>query len=103
MRLFWPDLPKLMLFWPCAPVSTAGLERGFSFQTLNDQDTHSQAPYGGRLRDGMPVLTHNVSHSQGLVQRLPVPGGVLHVSQRVTLSDQSFNVTHVVSSLAVPV
>ena len=38
-RPFWPDLSELTLFWLCVPVSTAGLERGFSFQTLIDQDT----------------------------------------------------------------
>ena len=34
----WPDLSELKLFWLCARVSTAGLERGLLFQTLIDQD-----------------------------------------------------------------
>lgn len=38
-RQHWPDLSELMLFWLCIPVSTAGLERAFSFQTASDADS----------------------------------------------------------------
>lgn len=38
-RQYWPDLSELMLFWLTSPVSTCRLERGFSIQTLLDQDT----------------------------------------------------------------
>ena len=54
-RQFWPDLSELMLFWLCAPVSTAGLERGFSFQTLLDQDTRRRLKSTAHMRDDMLV------------------------------------------------
>ena len=52
-RPFWPDLSELMIYWLTVPVSTAGLERGFSFQTLIDQDTRRRRLGAAHLRDDM--------------------------------------------------
>lgn len=57
-RPFWPDLSELMLFWLYAPVSTAGLERGFSFQTLIDQDTRRRLTTRDHMRDDMLAHVH---------------------------------------------
>ena len=59
-RPFWPDLSELMLFWLCAPVSTAGLERlgGISFHTLIDQDTRRRRCDTQHMRDDMLVHIH---------------------------------------------
>ncbi len=57
-RVFWPDLSELMLYWLCAPVSTAGLERGFSFQTAIDQDTRRRMTTYEHMRDDMMVHIH---------------------------------------------
>ena len=47
-----------VLPWLCAPVSTAGLERGFSFQTLIDQDTRRHGTTSEHMRDDMFVHIH---------------------------------------------
>ena len=39
LAFFWPDLSKLLLYWFARPICTAGLERGFSFQTRVESDT----------------------------------------------------------------
>ena len=57
-REFWPDLSELMLYWLCVPVSTCGLERGFSFQTLIDADTRRRRLGSEHLRDDMMVHLH---------------------------------------------
>ena len=54
-RVFWPDLSELMLFWLAHPVCTAGLERGFSFQTLIDSDARRRRLTSAHLRDDMLV------------------------------------------------
>ena len=59
-RPHWPDLSELMLYWLAAPVSTAGLERGFSFQTLIDQDTRRRRRTMAHMRDDMMVHLHRV-------------------------------------------
>ena len=48
----------LMLFWLCVPVSTAGLERGFSFQTMIDQDTRRRLTTREHMRDDILAHTH---------------------------------------------
>ena len=55
-RKYWPDLSELMLFWLTAPISTAGVERGFSFQTLIDSNARRRALSGTALRD--EILAH---------------------------------------------
>jgi hypothetical protein len=57
-RPHWQDLSELMLYWLTAAVSTAGLERGFSFQTLIDQDTRRRRQGTERMRDDMIVHLH---------------------------------------------
>lgn len=63
-RAYWKDLSELMLFWLTPPVSTAGLERGFSFQTLRvidqDSDTRRRAQAAEMMRADimMMVLLH---------------------------------------------
>ena len=57
-RGFWPDLSELMLYWLCAPVSTAGLERGFSYQTMIDQDTRRLMTTAEHMRDDMMAHLH---------------------------------------------
>jgi hypothetical protein len=37
-RKEWPDLAEIMLFWLTTPISTACLERGFSFMTQMDSN-----------------------------------------------------------------
>ena len=37
-RKEWPDLAEVMLFWLTTPISTACLERGFSFMTQMDSN-----------------------------------------------------------------
>ena len=37
-RAFWPDLSELMLLWLTTPISTACVERGFSFLTMMDSN-----------------------------------------------------------------
>ena len=54
----WPDLSELMLFWLSIPVSTAGLERGFSFQTLLDQNTRRRSRKAKCTRDEMLAMIH---------------------------------------------
>jgi hypothetical protein len=71
-RAFWPDLSELMLFWLCVPVSTAGLERAFSFQTLVDQDTRRRITTRGHMRDDMLAHVHRPWFDDRLVETLPV-------------------------------
>jgi hypothetical protein len=59
-RPLWPDLSELMLFWLCVPVSTAGLERGFSLQTLLDQNTRRRGRKFYTMRDDMLIMVHRV-------------------------------------------
>ena len=40
-RPFWPDLSELMLLWLTTPISTACVERGFSFMTMMDSNTRA--------------------------------------------------------------
>jgi hypothetical protein len=54
-RPAWPHLSEMMLYWLVAPVSTAGLERAFSFQTLIDQDTRRRRRTMNHMRDDMMV------------------------------------------------
>lgn len=60
-RQDWPDLSELMLYWLAAPVSTAGVERGFSFQTIIDSNTRrgrrslEADPAGPGQHDGVLV------------------------------------------------
>ena len=67
-RRFWPDLSELMLFcqWLCAPVITAGLERGFSFQTLIDHDTRRRRSTYDHMRDDVMVHIHRKWFSSSL-------------------------------------
>jgi len=37
-RAFWPDLSELMLLWLTTPISTACVERGFSYLTMMDSN-----------------------------------------------------------------
>jgi hypothetical protein len=69
-RLFWRDLFELMLYWLTAPVSTAGFERGFSFQTLIDQDTRRRATTYCHMRDDMMVHIHREWFSSRLESTL---------------------------------
>lgn len=46
----WPDLAELMLFWLTFPISTSDVERGFSFQTMIDQDTRRRCLKPAQLR-----------------------------------------------------
>jgi hypothetical protein len=69
-RPFFPDLSELMLFWLCAPVSTAGLERGFSFQTMIDQDTRRRSVDSWHMRDDMLVHIHRHWFNERLVATL---------------------------------
>ena len=39
MRPFWRDLSELMLLWLTTPISTACVERGFSFMTMMDANS----------------------------------------------------------------
>ena len=38
-RPFWPGLSELMLLWLTTPISTACVERGFSYMTMMDANT----------------------------------------------------------------
>lgn len=38
-RPFWPDLSEVVLLWLMTPISTACVERGFSFMTMMDANT----------------------------------------------------------------
>ena len=49
-RPFWPDLSELMLLWLKAPISTACVERGFSFMTIMDSNTPAHEGSEGRAR-----------------------------------------------------
>jgi len=67
---FWPDLSELMLFWLCVPVSTAGLERGFSFQTMIDQDTRRRLTTLEHMRDDMLAHIHRPWFNDSLTRVL---------------------------------
>lgn len=70
-RGFWPDLSELMLYWLCAPVSTAGLERGFSYQTMIDQDTRRRMTTADHMRDDMMAHLHREWFNARIIAALP--------------------------------
>ena len=55
LAFFWPDLSELLPYWFARPVCTAGLERGFSFQTRVDSDTRRRRLTSAHPRDDMLV------------------------------------------------
>ena len=74
-RWHWPDLSELMLYWLTVPRSTAGLERGFSFQTLIDQDTRRRHLGAAHLRDGLVCHLYRDYLTNSLESLLGRPGG----------------------------
>ena len=64
-----------MLSWLTVPMSTAGLEHGFSFQTMIDQDTRRRRLGAAHLRGGLMCHLYRDYLTNSLESLLGRPGG----------------------------
>ena len=59
-RPFWPDLSELTLLWLTTPISTACVDRGFSFMTMMDSTTRRRRMKEAGFR--ADFMAHQVPH-----------------------------------------